>query len=171
MTVANRKWALWMTTVLMLSLNDSAIAQSPTVQSSEEIVRSLQAPVKTRSIFGAGTARNLQAMVDLTINFDFDSANLRDNSREQLKNLSHALKDARLQGRRFRVEGHTDAVGTLAYNDELSERRARSVVEYLGAEGVPVDRLEAVGKGFREPLDPNQPQAALNRRVRILALP
>ncbi len=146
------------------------IAQNRSVQSSEEIVRSLQIQPQTRSILGGSTSRNLQAMVDLTINFDFDSANLRESSKEQLKNLSLALKDQRLQGLRFRVEGHTDGVGSSAYNDDLSERRAVTVVQYLNAEGIPLNRLESVGKGFREPLFPNDLPSPQNRRVRILTL-
>lgn len=153
-----------------LAFHTDANAQNQTLQSSEDIVRSLQIQPQTRSIFGSGTSRNLQAMVDLTINFDFDSANLKESSREQLKNLSQALKDQRLQGLRFRVEGHTDGVGTPAYNDDLSERRALSVVQYLNAEGIPLNRLESVGKGFREPLLPKDLSSPQNRRVRILAL-
>ena len=71
---------------------------------------------------------------------------------------------------RFRVEGHTDARGSMAHNEALSTRRARGVVDLLIARGVAGDRLEAVGKGFAELLDPAEPHAARNRRVRVRVL-
>lgn len=148
----------------------SAIAQSPSIPSSEEIVRALQPQAKTRSLGSGGKTRNLVPMVDLTINFDFDSATIRDDGKGPLKNLAAALNDARLSGLKFRVEGHTDAKGTAAYNDALSARRAQTVVGFLAAEGVSAERLESVGKGFHELLDPKNPQAPQNRRVRVLTL-
>jgi outer membrane protein OmpA-like peptidoglycan-associated protein len=68
------------------------------------------------------------------------------------------------------VEGHTDAKGSARYNEELSARRARSVVEFLQGKGVSVERLQAQGKGFSELLNKEQPEAAENRRVRIVTV-
>ena len=76
----------------------------------------------------------------------------------------------RLASIRFRIEGHTDGVGTAVYNDALSDRRAKAVVEFLQARGVGVARLEAEGKGMRELADPSNPKAAANRRVRIVTI-
>lgn len=148
------------------------VAQPQSNLTSEEIVKALQPPVMTRSLGASGgKARNLVPTVDLMINFDFDSATLRGESKDLLKNLAAALRDQRLSQFRFRVEGHTDAKGTAAYNDALSERRAQTVVGFLAAEGVSAERLDAVGKGFNELLDPNNPQAPENRRVRVSTLP
>jgi len=69
------------------------------------------------------------------------------------------------------IEGHTDAKGTAKYNLELSTRRAQAVVDYLKSQSVAIDRLEAVGKGFNELLNEDDPLAAENRRVRIVAVP
>lgn len=118
-------------------------------------------------------ARNIapeKRQIDLVVNFDFDSAQLQSRSRPLLENLAEALNNARLQEMRFRVEGHTDAKGSARYNDELSARRARSVVEFLHGRGVSAERLQAQGKGFSELLNKDQPEAAENRRVRIITL-
>ena len=159
---------------LLLALAAPALAQdhgrAPTV---EQMVQSLTPQPKTRG-FSAGRqeggTRNLIPVLDLTVNFDFDSARLREDSKALLQDLAAALLDPRLSEYRFRVEGHTDAKGTAAYNDQLSERRAQAVVSYLSSTGVATERLEPIGKGFRELLNPADPTAPLNRRVRVLTL-
>ena len=144
--------------------------------SKEDMLKALtpipEAP-KTRSMGPADSpkARNLKPMLDLTIQFDFDSATLREESKKDLKTLASALTDETLLRFRFQVEGHTDAQGTASYNQTLSSRRADSVVAYLANKGVSRERLDALGKGYTELLDPNDPKAPKNRRVRILTLP
>jgi outer membrane protein OmpA-like peptidoglycan-associated protein len=135
----------------------------------EEMVRALTPPAKTRSL--VLSTRNLQPSLDLTIQFDLDSATIREESKKPLQDLSRALKDGRLDSFKFQVEGHTDSRGTAAYNDALSARRAESVVTFLNSEGVATNRLVAVGKGFREPVDSVDLKAAINRRVRIVTQP
>ena len=122
---------------------------------------------KTRSL------RNLSVApksVDLVVHFDFDSASLQDSAKPLLDNLASAMKSDRLVSLKFNVEGHTDAKGTEAYNLNLSQKRAQSVVRYLVDHGVEPDRLSGSGKGFSELLYPDQPQAPENRRVRVTAL-
>lgn len=154
--------------VLPLLAASAAFAQ-PAMPGVEDMVRALTPQPLTRSL--AGPTRNLQPMLDLTIHFDFDSATIRAESRKPLQDLAQALQDGRLASFRFQVEGHTDAQGTTAYNDSLSERRAQAVVGFLSAEGVVAERLQPVGKGFRELLDTADPKSAKNRRVRILTQP
>jgi len=143
-------------------------AQPRADASVEEIVQALTPQPKTRSL-----GRNIKvepAKIDLTINFDFDSAKLKEESKPQLERLAEALKTERLATLKFQIEGHTDAQGTAAYNDALSTRRAASVVSFLSQSGVESQRLQSVGKGFRDLLEPEDPKSAKNRRVRILTL-
>jgi outer membrane protein OmpA-like peptidoglycan-associated protein len=67
------------------------------------------------------------------------------------------------------IVGHTDSVGRYSYNQLLSERRARSVSDFLVRQGVIVGRLHAVGRGELEPLGPNGTDSGrqANRRVEI----
>jgi outer membrane protein OmpA-like peptidoglycan-associated protein len=69
-----------------------------------------------------------------------------------------------------RVEGHTDDVGTVAYNQDLSQRRANNVRARLIEEGIAPERLEAVGYGKSRPVDPATTAAARenNRRVEFI---
>jgi outer membrane protein OmpA-like peptidoglycan-associated protein len=134
----------------------------------DSMVEKLAPAPKTRSL-----TRNLvptQAKLDLTIHFDFNSDKLQDRSKPLLDNLASAMKNDRLSELKFRVEGHTDAKGTAAYNEALSKRRADAVVVYLSANGVYAERLRAEGKGFRELFDSANPQAESNRRVTIVSI-
>ena len=155
-------------TFLLWALPSFVLAQHAPLQV-EEMVRSLMPPAKTRSL--VLTTRNLQPSLDLTIQFDLDSATIREESKKPLQDLATALKDGRLDSFKFQVEGHTDSRGTAAYNDALSSRRAESVVSFLNSEGVVANRLFAVGKGFREPIDSVDLKAAITRRVRIVTQP
>jgi len=146
----------------------SSQAQSRGDASVEEIVQALTPPSKTRSM-----GRNMKveaAKIDLTVNFDFDSAKLKEESRPQLERLAEALKADRLANLKFQVEGHTDAQGSSTYNEALSTRRAASVVSFLNQSGIEMQRLQSVGKGSTELLEPSDPKSAKNRRVRILTL-
>ena len=117
--------------------------------------------------------RNLSvqpARVDLIINFDFDSARIQDGSKPQLENLVSAMKQQALESLRFGVEGHTDGKGGDRYNLALSERRAKSVADFLARGGVSADRLVPAGKGYAELLNKGDPYSPENRRVRIVAI-
>lgn len=62
------------------------------------------------------------------------------------------------------IEGHTSSEGDAAHNQLLSEQRAKAAVDFLvHHEGIDSTRLQAVGKGSTEPVDPNSPEA--NRRT------
>ncbi len=68
---------------------------------------------------------------------------------------------------KFRVEGHTDNVGSKRFNQQLSEERAKSVVDYLTAKGISPDRISSAGYGETRPVAPNNSEAnrAKNRRI------
>jgi outer membrane protein OmpA-like peptidoglycan-associated protein len=74
--------------------------------------------------------------------------------------------------KKVRIEGHTDDVGKDAYNLDLSNRRAKSVLDALVKRGVVVDRLESVGYGETQPIDSNKTLEgrAHNRRVEFVIL-
>lgn len=104
--------------------------------------------------------------LDMFINFELDSAQLTEEARQNLAVFAQALKDDRLRKASFVVEGHTDARGGDGYNDSLSDERAASVQQYLVEQGVPQDRLTALGLGETAPRtgDPLDPE---NRRVEL----
>jgi outer membrane protein OmpA-like peptidoglycan-associated protein len=96
-------------------------------------------------------------------------AKLKPESLDELRNLGIALNQIVKDGTKFLIERHTDEQGTAAYNFALSKRRAETVKDYLVRDiGVPADRLEAVGKGFSEPVNPGDPYAPENRRVVVV---
>ena len=134
----------------------------------DELVEQLAPPpARTRSLRNIAPQPVAPRSIDLVIQFDFDSARLQDASKPLLDNLASAMRNERLSTLRFRVEGHTDAKGSEAYNLQLSRRRAETVQAYLMDKGIERERLSAEGKGFGELLMPDKPQAAENRRVRI----
>ena len=134
----------------------------------DELVEKLApAPSATRSM------RNLTPAprkIDLMVQFDFGSARLQESSKPLLASLAEAMGSERIKALRFKLEGHTDAVGKASYNQRLSEKRAQSVLEFLSNKGVEKDRLMAEGKGSSELLLPDKPDAMENRRVRITTL-
>ncbi len=77
--------------------------------------------------------------------FGFDKSNLRPEAITTLNDLSAKLSQSNVQS--VRVEGNTDFMGSDAYNQALSERRATTVANYLVQQGVPADRVSAVGLG------------------------
>ncbi|PWC58883.1 hypothetical protein TSH7_21955 [Azospirillum sp. TSH7] len=103
------------------------------------------------------------------VEFDFNSARIRPESRAILDKVATVMAAA--GNTRFRIVGHTDAVGGDVANLALSKKRAAAVVEYLVSKHhIRRDRLEASGMGARELLLPDQPKAAANRRVEIVNL-
>jgi OOP family OmpA-OmpF porin len=157
--------------LLITAVSISAQAQPSKPIGADEIVDRLAPPpaARTRSL-GQRAFRIEPRTLDFQIGFDFDSAKIRPDGISQLEEIVRAMNAERLKGIRFRIEGHTDAVGTAAYNEALSDRRARAVMDFLRTQGVVASRLEAEGKGMRELADPSQPNAAVNRRVRIVTI-
>jgi outer membrane protein OmpA-like peptidoglycan-associated protein len=99
--------------------------------------------------------------------FDFNSAALRPESQQTLRDL--ATNFLRYPDETVSVEGHTDNIGSPEYNQGLSERRAYSVRDYLVNQGIPPTRISALGYGETSPKASNDtPEGRqLNRRVEI----
>ena len=105
----------------------------------------------------------------LLITFATNSAELSAETIQVLEKVAKALQSDRLAGFAFRIEGHADPRGAVDANQKLSQDRAQAVVGYLTSKlGVLPDRLQSVGKGATELLNPNQPDAPENRRVTIV---
>ncbi len=140
----------------------------------EEWVNALKAnPMgRTRGIVMDGPKKDQpKPSAQALISFEFNSAVLTPEAKQQLDSLAKALTTDALKEDRFRVEGHTDAVGSDRYNLELSKRRAWAVKQYLMRVGSLGDAmLQPVGKGESELFDETNPDAAVNRRVVITNL-
>ena len=104
------------------------------------------------------------------VNFDFDKSNIRPDARPILDEAVATLKNE--PDIRISVEGHTDAIGTDAYNQKLSERRARSVADYLQRGGIARSRMTTAGFGESKPIASNATDdgRAQNRRVELRIL-
>jgi OOP family OmpA-OmpF porin len=102
------------------------------------------------------------------VNFDFDKSNIRPDAAVILDEAVRILGTG--GGSAVSVEGHTDWIGTDAYNQGLSERRANAVRDYLVDQGVDASRLSTTGYGESRPIASNQDREgrALNRRVELL---
>lgn len=146
-------------------------AADPSVQDMVDALKPKPALGRTRSLAPGQPAPPPQpGQLQLSVQFEFNSAKVSPASADLLKRLAAAMKAPELVSGRFMIEGHTDAVGTAAYNQNLSERRAASVKQILVAEGVDTARLVTQGKGSSELVDKNDPKAAVNRRVRVVGL-
>lgn len=128
------------------------------------------APAKPTTAPAPMTPLEPPPSLSLAIPFEMNSARLRPESGPVLGNLVAAMLSADLKGQRFVIEGHTDASGNPATNLKLSQARADEVRLYLVALGVHPSRLRAVGKGSAEPVNPREPLAADNRRVRVVTI-
>ncbi len=102
--------------------------------------------------------------------FDFNKATLRTESIAELDRLYKLLVD--ISTLKIEISGHTDNVGSATYNQQLSENRAKSVVNYLTEKGIAVERLQYKGYGFTQPVATNDtPEGRqINRRTEFKVL-
>ncbi|KAI2676231.1 OmpA family protein [Pseudomonas sp. TNT3] len=99
--------------------------------------------------------------------FAFNKSDLTPAARSELDSLMAKLQNADVVS--IKVVGHTDSVGSDAYNQALSERRASSVADYLLSQGLAPSKLTSEGKGESEPIADNESEEgrAKNRRVEL----
>jgi outer membrane protein OmpA-like peptidoglycan-associated protein len=106
--------------------------------------------------------------IDLEINFEFNSAQIGARATPQVNELGKALTDPNLKGNTFILAGYADAKGNDSYNQQLSERRAESVKQYLVEKfGISASNLVTAGYGKTHLKNTSDPYAAENRRVAV----
>jgi outer membrane protein OmpA-like peptidoglycan-associated protein len=99
------------------------------------------------------------------VNFDFDKSTIKPDAAQILNQAVDELNKAKAVD--VRIEGHTDSIGSEAYNLKLSQRRADAVELYLVDHGIPAARLSTEGKGESQPVASNDTAEGRyqNRRV------
>jgi OOP family OmpA-OmpF porin len=99
--------------------------------------------------------------------FDFDKSVLRPDGRKSIDDAVAKLRGVDLE--MVIATGHTDSIGTDAYNQKLSERRAAAVKAYLVSKGIPASKITTIGKGESQPVATNKTAEGRqkNRRVDI----
>ena len=161
------------------ALSSTALAQE--TPSEDMILRRLDAAparrmrdderVTVREFKRRSDLRRAAPSIDIqSINFAFGSADIPRSEYRKVRRIARAME--RLLGRRrravFLIEGHTDAVGSAASNQTLSERRAESLKWVLVREfGIPARALETVGYGEEYLLIPTRNEEWRNRRVTL----
>jgi len=129
-----------------------------------------QAKELEQNVKGAKVERvgeGIQVTFDSGLLYDFDSDVVRPEARVNLRELAASLE--RYPGSDLLILGHTDQLGSTAYNQALSERRANSGATYLMSQGVSGTRIATRGLGESEPVASNETEAGrqANRRVEI----
>jgi outer membrane protein OmpA-like peptidoglycan-associated protein len=158
-----------------LSLAVGAATASAEELSRDEMVCALDPqcamPVTNRRLRGITATPNIRSTpgsFDRTVNFAFNSAELTPEARSELDKVADVLKDTNIDKYAIVIHGHTDGVGSVEYNQSLSERRAASAREYLISErGIDPNRLTSTGHGKSQLLLPSDPTNEVNRRVQF----
>ena len=142
---------------------------------SPRVLADILNPPRYRSIelkTNSSQAPDRPSAFGLLINFEFDSTAIVPTSRPLLDSVGQMLSETSMQQRTIVIEGHTDAIGSYDYNQQLSKRRAQSVKRYLiSAFGIAPTRLMVEARGEREPHDWAKPHHPVNRRVQFRAYP
>ena len=112
----------------------------------------------------------IKVTFDSGILYATNSSTLGNASKSALRNLAASLKDNR--DTNIKIVGYTDNTGRVDYNQILSEKRAKSVYDYLTEQGISTDRMVYEGRGVHDPVADNSTAEgrSLNRRVEILIM-
>jgi outer membrane protein OmpA-like peptidoglycan-associated protein len=161
-----------------------AAAPAPAPFTNQELVSELRAQGVGRA-GGAGAAEGLTEITETSRGvvitlpstfFAFDRFDLDPQARQAVDRIAQVLKNPRAVNRTIKLEGHTDNVGTAAYNRTLSKKRVEAVAKELAERGVPANRIATEAFGETRPVAPNRkpdgsddPAArAKNRRVEAI---
>ena len=131
----------------------------------------LEANMGNDSVMIENTGESLIVTLPQDILFATDSTAIRESLRFDLAVLARNLID--YPNSTVQIVGHTDNVGSAAYNEDLSLRRATAVATVLSGQGVLASRISTLGLGESRPVDTNLTAEgrAQNRRVEIIILP
>ena len=154
-----------------------------TTEQQQQIEQQKQELARNRELLEELKKQNLEAretergvVVNLPdVLFEFGKADLTSEARVKARSIADVLNE-QAKNRRVAVEGHTDSIGSDAFNQKLSERRAENVANALESAGVSNQRVTSKGYGKRYPVAPNtNPDGtdnpagrAKNRRVEVV---
>lgn len=160
--VASGTAAYFLCKALGLGEAAPAPAPAPAPRAAEPEPAPAPAPVEEPA-----PAPQAQRIVLRGVQFDTDKSDIRADAGVILDEAASQL--SQVPSTAVSVEGHTDAVGSDAYNQSLSERRAGAVKDYLAGKGVDAGRLSSAGYGESQPVADNATAdgRALNRRVEL----
>ena len=125
-------------------------------------------PGRNRTIASSAPRASAAGRADLQVSFVTGSTELTAAGRRAADTFVTALSAPSLSGKKFRIEGHTDSVGSRDFNVDLSKRRAQAVVDYLAAKGADRSRFSVTGYGFDKPIAGLDASAGANRRVEVV---
>ena len=151
--------------VLTAAREREATRNAQQAQSAEERASALERELA--DLKGKKTDRGVVVTMGDVL-FDTGKATLKPGAYATVDRLATVLKED--QQRKVLIEGHTDSVGTDAYNQALSDRRAKSVFDYLSSRGVDPARLKSIGKGEGEPIADNRTAEGRQDNRRVLMI-
>jgi outer membrane protein OmpA-like peptidoglycan-associated protein len=130
-------------------------------QQAKELMMEIPGATVTR------VAEGITVTFDSGLLYGFDSDAIRPDAAANLRNLAASLR--KYPNTQLLVVGHTDASGSDAYNQALSQRRADAALRFLGDQGIPSSRIAASGRGESEPVASNDTEGGrqTNRRIEV----
>ena len=104
------------------------------------------------------------------VQFDYKKWDVKPQFNSNLDNVENILKNN--PDLKIRIEGHTDDIGSMEYNLNLSNKRAKAIKDYLVGKGIDESRITTISLGYSQPIaDNDTPEGrALNRRAEIVPL-
>lgn len=104
------------------------------------------------------------------VTFDYKKWDIKEEFDSNLSNIVYVLQ--KNPDMNIRIEGHTDNIGSMEYNIDLSQKRAQAVKDYLVVKGINESRISIMGFGYKKPIAPNDTEEgrALNRRAEIVPI-
>lgn len=132
--------------------------------------KELEASLPDATIETVNNGEAIKVTFDSGILYATNSSTLGNASKSALRNLATSLKENR--DTNIKIVGYTDNTGRVDYNQILSEKRAKSVYDYLIEQGISTDRMIYEGRGIHDPVADNSTAEgrSLNRRVEILIM-